>query len=487
MDDHVVGALEEGGIDRANRAQVTRGQAGSEQGGVLFRDADVMVLPRQRLLQLAKAGAGRHGSGDADDLCVRLRLADQQGPKDILPGFRRTRLAGSQAVAGFRVERTRAVELLGVLQRRAKAAAFLGAHVQEHRPLGVLAEAQVLLKRRQVVPIDRPDVADAVLLEEGRVARVPVLDVPLEAAAEVQELRAHARAAEEALESLLRLVVGARDDQLVEDVRDGADVAVDRPLVVVEDDDEALRGVSRVVERFHRDPAGQGGVADEGDHMRVLGQPVARVGQTDGGGQGRASMARAEDVVQAFLAVEEPGEPPGRADTVEVGAVAAGEEFVDVTLVGDVEDELVLRRPEDAVQRDGQLHDAEIRADMAAVLRRDGDEALTDLLSERGQLVRRQGLDVLRTADLGKQRHRSALLRVARLLAELLDAQFGRLQAGLAGLQQAHALLVLGHELIERDRAGLQRVDELLKLRHLGFKRLLAGGRAGFFVRAHGR
>ena len=169
--------------------------------------------------------------------------------------------------------------------------------------------------------------------------------------------------------------------------------------------------------------------------MGVLAEAVTGVGQPDGGRQRGAGMARAKDVVQAFFAVQEPGEPPGRADAVEVGAVAAGEELVDVTLVGDVEDELVLRRPEDAVQRDGQLHDAEVRADVAAVLRRDGDEAFADLLRERGQLVRRQGLDVLRTADLGKQRHRSALLRVARLLAELLDAQFGRLQAGLAGLQ----------------------------------------------------
>ena len=40
----------------------------------------------------------------------------------------------------------------------------------------------------------------------------------------------------------------------------------------------------------------------------------------------------------------------------------AGEELVHVALVADVEDELVLRRVEDAVQRDGQLDDAEVRA-----------------------------------------------------------------------------------------------------------------------------
>jgi hypothetical protein len=52
MDDHVVGALHEGGIDRADRTQVARGDAGGEEGGVLLGDADVVVLRGQLLLQL---------------------------------------------------------------------------------------------------------------------------------------------------------------------------------------------------------------------------------------------------------------------------------------------------------------------------------------------------------------------------------------------------------------------------------------------------
>ena len=51
----------------------------------------------------------------------------------------------------------------------------------------------------------------------------------------------------------------------------------------------------------------------------------------------------------------------------------AGEQLVDVALVADVEDELVLWRVENPVQRDGQFDDPEIRAQVAAGLGKDTD------------------------------------------------------------------------------------------------------------------
>ena len=86
--------------------------------------------------------------------------------------------------------------------------------------------------------------------------------------------------------------------------------------------------------------------------MRILGEAVAGVGEADSGGKRRSRMAGAEDVVQALLAIEEATEAARCTDTIEVGTVAPGEELVDVALVGHVEDEFVLRRTEDAVQRD---------------------------------------------------------------------------------------------------------------------------------------
>ena len=43
VDDHVVGALHEGGVDREERLQALRGQAAGEERGVFLGDADIEV------------------------------------------------------------------------------------------------------------------------------------------------------------------------------------------------------------------------------------------------------------------------------------------------------------------------------------------------------------------------------------------------------------------------------------------------------------
>ena len=70
----------------------------------------------------------------------------------------------------------------------------------------------------------------------------------------------------------------------------------------------------------------------------------------------------------------------------------AGKHFVDVTLVADVEDKLVLRRVENAMQRDGQLDHAEIRPEMAAGLREHLDQLVAHFLRELRQVFFRAAL-----------------------------------------------------------------------------------------------
>ena len=56
----------------------------------------------------------------------------------------------------------------------------------------------------------------------------------------------------------------------------------------------------------------------------------------------------------------------------------SGQDFVDINLMAHVPDEFVLGRVEDAVQRDGQLDHAEVRAEMPAALGQPGDQFLPD-------------------------------------------------------------------------------------------------------------
>ena len=59
-----------------------------------------------------------------------------------------------------------------------------------------------------------------------------------------------------------------------------------------------------------------------------------------------------------------------------------------------VPDEFILGCGEDAVQGHGEFHDAEVRAEMAAIDRQLGDEFVPDLVRQLQKLIGRQFLYV---------------------------------------------------------------------------------------------
>ena len=68
---------------------------------------------------------------------------------------------------------------------------------------------------------------------------------------------------------------------------------------------------------------------------------------------------------------------------------ATGQQFMHVSLVADVKQKLVSRRAEHIVQRNGKLHDSQVRAEMATVAGENGDQAFANLRSELFQFGRR--------------------------------------------------------------------------------------------------
>ena len=73
MDRHVIGALEEGGVNREERLQPLRGNTASKKRGVFFRDAYIEIASRMRFLKMRQSGSARHRRRDCDDLLVGLR------------------------------------------------------------------------------------------------------------------------------------------------------------------------------------------------------------------------------------------------------------------------------------------------------------------------------------------------------------------------------------------------------------------------------
>ena len=133
--------------------------------------------------------------------------------------------------------------------------------------------------------------------------------------------------------------------------------------------------------------------------MEVLARQIPRRGDPQCGGESRAGVARAVGVVLGFGAGEEPADAFELADRVDALGPAR-EQFVDVSLVGHVEDQLVLRSRENPVQGDGQLDDAEVGAEVAAGARKNRDERIADFPGERRELLVVEFRDILRPLDL---------------------------------------------------------------------------------------
>jgi hypothetical protein len=208
-----------------------------------------------------------------------------------------------------------------------------------------------------------------------------------------------AEAVEQLLRPELHVAVGAPRAHLVQEAGEPADRRrVGAPVVVDDDDEPAVVVVADVVERLPRHPARERAVADDGHDVPVglaghLERPRDAVRPGQGGGRVRAL----DDVVGALGAAGIAGQAARLAQPGEV--LPPGQQLVHVRLVAGVEDDGVPGRVEHPVDRDGQLDDAEVRAEVAAGLRHRGDEELPDLRREPGELLAAQPVEVPRSAD----------------------------------------------------------------------------------------
>ena len=383
MHDHVVGALHECGVDREEGREAFAREACGEERGVLLGDAGVEVARGVFLSESDEAGAARHRAGDGDELVVRRGEFRERGAEQFAVGRRGRRLR----LAGLGLELAEAVEFHRLHERWLVALALRGEDVEQHWLVLRLQEFERVDERRDVVPVHRPVVAQAEILEE-HARRDEALHAGLDAVCEIFNAFAE-ELFDEPRGAVVQAGIHVARGDLVEVARDGSDVAIDAPLVVVEDDDEFFRLLVGVVQRLVGHAAGERRVARDGDDVLVRSAEVTRDCHAERRTHGGARVACAVAVVLTLGAEQESVQALVLPDGLE-SLAASGENLVDVALVRDVEDELVLRRAEDAVQRDAQLDDAEVRPEMAAdgcriVVGHHADEFVPHFLGELWQ------------------------------------------------------------------------------------------------------
>lgn len=109
-------------------------------------------------------------------------------------------------------------------------------------------------------------------------------------------------------------------------------------------------------------------------------------------------MRGAEGVVFGFGAARETGDAAELAQPRHLIA-AAGQDLVRIRLMTDVPDDAVIRRIEHIVQRDGQLHRAQIGRQMAARLGHAIEHVGSQLVGQRLQLAAIEGAEIGRIVD----------------------------------------------------------------------------------------
>ncbi len=268
----VVAALQEGRIDRAEGLVAFRGQAGGERHRMLLGDADIEHPIGKDRFHSVEPSPVRHGRGNADDLRVATRLLDQRVGEDTGVGGRVG--LGLRLRARDHVKRGNAVVLvIGRFGRRI-ALALLGHHVHEHR--AVLHVAHILQDRQkmvEIVAVDRPDVVEAELLEQGAAGPEIAAVFLGKPGLVVHELR---QATRELLGGAAQRTIGAARDEAREIGRHRAGRRRDRHVVVVEDDNQPRAHGAGVVHRLVGHSRRHRAVADHRDHMVVAVGQIAR-------------------------------------------------------------------------------------------------------------------------------------------------------------------------------------------------------------------
>src|SRR6185369_8572108 len=147
---------------------------------------------------------------------------------------------------------------------------FLGENVNEDGIIEAPNFFQSLLKLVQVMPVDRSDILKAERLEKHPRSEY-AFQCLLGPFRHFESMFAEVvKSLQKALDILLDLVNKFVGDGAVHKVGECPDIFRDRHLVVIQDDDQVLVQMTRLVQTFERHAAGHGTVADDRYHLVPL-------------------------------------------------------------------------------------------------------------------------------------------------------------------------------------------------------------------------
>ena len=291
------------------------------------------------------------------------------------------------------------MERLGIAAGGLVALPFPRDHVHERRAVHFQHERQNVAQLGDIVAVDGSGAHDAERFVDHGMGNHHLLEGFLHVLAEAEQPAGRRTALLHGrLQALARLAVMAVGADVAQMLHEGAHVARDGHLVVVQDDDERQLLVAHVVQRLEGHAASERRVADEGHHLLVGALQLTRLRETRGDGKRVGRVTRRVHVVRALRWLGEAGKAAVGAQCFERLA-PAGEQLVGVGLVPHVEHHAVARHVEQALQGHDDVHGAQRRRHMSPGDRGGGDDLLADLAGENGQLLIVEHLQIGRRAD----------------------------------------------------------------------------------------
>ena len=362
MEEHVVAALQKGGVHRKDGHRPLLGHAGGHGDGAALGDAHIEEPPGVGLSEAVQSGPPHHGRGESADAGI-IPGQPHHGPaKDAGEGLSR-RFFRFPCLG---MEGGHAMEGVGVSLRRCKPFSLYSSYMEQDRLLQADGVAENFGQIGHVVAVHRPQVGEAHIFKHAA-GQNALLQGLLYAVGHPVELPPQPEGAHHLPVPLLEAQVLGFEPLAGQMLGHRPHVLGDGHAVVIEDDQKLSPVLSPVGQALIGQAAGEGPVADEGGHYIVRPHHIPGLGHSQGHRHRVGGVSGNKGVMDALAGLRESGDA---SELPQSGHLLppAGKHFVEVALVAHIEYQPVPAGVQHPVQGHRQLHRPQVGGQMSPCL-----------------------------------------------------------------------------------------------------------------------
>ena len=271
MQQHVITALQEAGINRKHRRKPLFCHGGRHRDRMPFGNADVKETFRIPRCEILQTGSARHGCRNSD----QLRLLDSKLQHRVSKHLGKIGLFGRQYTS-LRIEFSDTVIFFGSSLRIRDAPALLRNDMQDYRLAQIACPAEHSFQLRNVMSVDGPDIIKAHIIKHV-IRKNSFFHVLLHG---MNHIINRLHLADRLAIKLFKAQIAGLHSLLGQERRHTADIFVNRHTVIIQNDNHRFSALTRILQSLISQSAGQSAVANQRNHIIVLVQNRSCSGHT---------------------------------------------------------------------------------------------------------------------------------------------------------------------------------------------------------------